>query len=68
MPTFPELIQEDSIEGLKTWEFNLWDLQEQDLLPLLKEMYEPLGCDNSLLLCSPPPLDTSQHVGSNRST
>ena len=43
MPTFPELIHEDSIAGLKTWEFNQWELQEQDLLPLLKEMFDSFG-------------------------
>lgn len=41
--TFPELIQEDILEGLKTWEFNQWQLDEDHLLPLLKNMFQTFG-------------------------
>ena len=37
--TFPSYVQETSVASLQRWEFNQFELEEEALLPLIKEMY-----------------------------
>eukprot|EP01094_Clydonella_sp_ATCC50884_P016722 TRINITY_DN2793_c0_g1_i10.p1 TRINITY_DN2793_c0_g1~~TRINITY_DN2793_c0_g1_i10.p1 ORF type:complete len:591 (-),score=169.42 TRINITY_DN2793_c0_g1_i10:74-1846(-) len=41
--TFPSHVEETSICNLTSWDFNQWDLEESQLLPLLKEMFSSFG-------------------------
>merc|ERR1712188_87080 len=41
--TFPSYVQETSVASLQRWEFNQFELEEEALLPLIKEMFASFG-------------------------
>ena len=43
LPTFPGPLKEESVAGLKNWDFDVFSYTEKDFPPLIKAMFEDFG-------------------------